>query len=159
MKFFPVVGQYSEAMDACITYHKERKLDYRVWSIMANCFIKSAERDDNKLGEQEMRYHLANLSMIRAIHIYTSSRWSTHIDFVNTRFEKELSLLKERLQYTQDKNGNADIFAEWMSKGSPNKEESGLHEFHWDDIVWIFKDWVLRQDLDLDDDVKAVKDL
>lgn len=157
MKFYPLVGQYADAMDACITYHKERKLDYRVWSIMASCFIKSAERDDDRL---DMRYHLANLSMVRAIHIYTASRWSTHIDFVKTRFEKELATLKAQLQVTEEKGGNADKFAEWMADGSPDKDKAGLNEFAWEDIAWIMKDWALRQDLDLrDDDVKAVKDL
>ncbi|CAO3619244.1 unnamed protein product [Mucor hiemalis] len=157
MKFYPLVGQYADAMDACITYHKERKLDYRVWSIMASCFIKSAERDDDRL---DMRYHLANLSMVRAIHIYTASRWSTHIDFVKTRFEKELATLKAQLQLTEEKGGNADKFAEWMANGSPDKDKAGLNEFAWEDIAWIMKDWALRQDLDLrDDDVKAVKDL
>ena len=144
-------------MEACIAYHKERKLDYRVWSSMANCFILSAERDTVRTND--MRYHLANLSMVRAIHIYTASRWSKNLDFVNARFEKELAILNDRLKLTQEKNGNADVFAEWMNKGSPNKQDAGLDEFKWDHMVWIFKDWALRQDLDLDDDVKAVKDL
>lgn len=142
-------------MDACITYHKERKLDYRVWSHMANIFIKSMERDTST-HINEMRRHLANLSMIRAIHIYTISRWNTNIDFVKTRFERELSLLQERLDST---GGVADKFVDWMANGHLNVQESGLDEFNWQDIVWIYKDWALRQDLDLDDQVTAVKDM
>jgi hypothetical protein len=144
-------------MEACIKYHKERKLDYRVWFIMADIFLKSAAKSSDKT--MEMRYHLANLSMVRSIHIYTISRWSKQIDFVKARFERELQVLQDRLQLTIDQGGTADQFAEWMSNGGPNKENSGLNEFDWDDITWIFKDWALRQDLDLEDDVKAVKDL
>lgn len=153
-----MVGQYADAMEACIKYHKERKLDYHVWFVMADIFLKSVQRDTTAHG-QEMRYNLANLSMVRSIHIYTISRWSKHIDFVKARFEKELQVLQDRLQLTVDQGGNADQFADWMTNGSPDKEDSGLDEFGWQDIIWIFKDWALRQDLDLDDGVKAVKDL
>lgn len=155
IKFFPLVGQYTEAMDACITYHKERKLDYRVWSHMANIFLKSLERD-TRTHANEMRQHLANLSLVRAIHIYTISRWNTQVDFVKQRFQAELDLLQARLDATE---GVADTFVDWMAQGHPDQEETGLDEFNWQDIVWIYKDWALRQDLDLDDQVKAVKDL
>ncbi|GAA5796123.1 hypothetical protein EDC94DRAFT_612575 [Helicostylum pulchrum] len=157
MKFFPLVGQYTEAMNACVTYHKERKLDYRVWYHMADIFMKSAARDSGEY-KNEMRYHLANLSMVRAIHIFTISRWNTRIDFVKRRFETELKVLQDRLECTR--RGNADRFVDWMTQDHAGKEESGLDEFSWEDIEWIFSDWVLRQDIDLlDDDVKAVKDM
>ncbi|KAG2198977.1 hypothetical protein INT47_013161 [Mucor saturninus] len=155
IKFFPLVGQYTEAMDACITYHKERKLDYRVWSHMANIFLGSLERD-TRTHENEMRRHLAKLSLVRAIHIYTISRWNTQVDFVKQRFQAELHLLQARLEATE---GEADTFVDWIAQGHPKREEAGLDEFNWQDIIWIYKDWALRQDLDLDDQVKAVKDL
>lgn len=157
IKFFPLVGQYTEALNACIIYHKERKLDYRVWYHMADIFMKSAARD-TQTHKNEMRYNLANLAMVRSIHIFTISRWNTRIEFVKTRFERELKVLQDRLELT--KEGNADQFADWMTKGHPNVSETGLDEFSWEDIEWIFSDWALRQDLDLmEDDVKAVKDM
>lgn len=124
---------------------------------MADIFMKSAARDTCQY-KNEMRHHLANLSMVRAIHIFTISRWNTRIDFVKRRFETELKVLQDRLESTR---GNADRFVDWMAQGHPGKEEeSGLNEFSWEDIEWIFSDWVLRQDIDLvDDDVKAVKDM
>ncbi|KAI9480955.1 MAG: hypothetical protein EXX96DRAFT_564846 [Benjaminiella poitrasii] len=158
-KFYPLVGAYREAMDACIAYHKERKLDYRVWSLMADIFMKSAAEKPSRCGE-EMRYHLANLSMQRAIHIITNSRWKKNVEFVKTRFERDLEGLETRLQQTVEHGGDADKFVAWMSPHKHPDEENGLNEFAWDHIVWIYKDWVLRQDLDsIDDDFKAVKDL
>lgn len=118
--------------------------------------MKSAGRDKCEY-KNEMRHHLTNLSMVRAVHIFTISRWNTRIDFVKRRFEAELKVLQDRLESTR---GNADRFVDWMAQGHPGKEESGLDEFSWEDIEWIFSDWVLRQDIDLlDDDVKAVKDM
>lgn len=148
------MGQYTEAMDACITYHKERKLDYRVWSHMANIFLKSLELD-TKTHMNEMRRHLAHLSLVRAIHIYTISRWNTQVDFVKQRFQAELDLLQARLEAT---GGEADKFVDWMAQGQA-ETDAGLDEFNAKDIDWIYKDWALRQDLDLDDQVKAVKDM
>ncbi|KAI9362656.1 hypothetical protein BD770DRAFT_407751 [Pilaira anomala] len=157
IKFFPLVGQYTEALNTCIIYHKERKLDYRVWYHMADIFMKSVARD-TQTYKNEMRYNLANLAMVRSIHIFTISRWNTRIEFVKTRFERELKVLQDRLELTKD--GNADQFADWMTKGHPNVSETGLDEFSWEDIEWIFSDWALRQDLELmEDDVKAVKDM
>jgi hypothetical protein len=146
-------------MEACITYHQERKLDYRVWSMMADIFMKSACRNPIDDSSKEMRYHLANLSMQRAIHIITTSSWRNNIDFVKARFDKDLNGLKDRLQETLNQGGDADKFAAWMLEGSPDKNQVGLNEFAWEDIVWIYKDWALRQDIELDSDVKAVKDL
>ncbi|KAG1242190.1 hypothetical protein G6F68_016308 [Rhizopus microsporus] len=125
---------------------------------MANVFMKTAEKDNR---EQEMRYHLANLSMIRAIHIYTNSRWRNKIEFVKNRFEKELNLLEEKLELTKSKQGNADKFVEWMANEAKSIELAGLDGFDWEDIVWIYKDWILRQDIEIEEDhaIKAAKDL
>ncbi|KAI8636367.1 hypothetical protein BD408DRAFT_426232 [Parasitella parasitica] len=163
-KFYPLVGRYSEAIDNCILYHKGRKLDYRVWAIMADVFIKSAERSPVDNIHDDMRYHLANLSMQRAVHIVKTSRWKNSIDFVKRRLEKELQGLEKRLQQTIDQGGNADVFVAWMSSISGAYQDKtvatvGLSEFDWKHVVWICKDWALRQDLDLDDDIKAVKDM
>ncbi|KAG1458356.1 hypothetical protein G6F46_006806 [Rhizopus delemar] len=157
-KFLPLVGRYREAMNSYVEYHKERKLDYKVWAEMANVFMKTAEKDNR---EQEMRYHLANLSMIRAIHIYTNSRWRNKIEFVKNRFEKELKLLEEKLESTKRKQGNADKFVEWMANEAKSIELAGLDGFDWEDIVWIYKDWILRQDIEIEEDhaIKAAKDL
>ncbi|KAI8365864.1 hypothetical protein EDC96DRAFT_509076 [Choanephora cucurbitarum] len=158
-KFYPIIGKYSEAMEAYVQYQRERKLDYRVWSGMAQVFMLSAAR---RPAENEMRYHLANLSMQRAIHIFTNSRWNKRIDFVQARFQRDLATLETRLKETQQHGGQADKFVEWMnsSETKDKQQAGGLEEFHWDDIMWIYKDWVLRQDLDLaDHDIKAVKDL
>lgn len=145
-------------MNSYVEYHKERKLDYKVWAEMANVFMKTAEKDNR---EQEMRYHLANLSMIRAIHIYTNSRWRNKIEFVKNRFEKELKLLEEKLESTKRKQGNADKFVEWMANEAKSIELAGLDGFDWEDIVWIYKDWILRQDIEIEEDhaIKAAKDL
>ncbi|CAO3682796.1 unnamed protein product [Rhizopus microsporus] len=158
-KFLPLVGRYKEAMHTYIEYHKERKLDYKVWNAMANVFMLSAENDSEK--RQDMRYHLANLSMIRAIHIYTNSRWRNKIDFVKNRFEKELKSLEARLEITKERQGDADKFVEWMSTDDKSIEDAGLSSFDWQDIIWIYKDWILRQDIEVEEDntIKAVKDL
>lgn len=146
-------------MHTYIEYHKERKLDYKVWNAMANVFMLSAENDSEK--RQDMRYHLANLSMIRAIHIYTNSRWRNKIDFVKNRFEKELKSLEARLEITKERQGDADKFVEWMSTDDKSIEDAGLSSFDWQDIIWIYKDWILRQDIEVEEDntIKAVKDL
>lgn len=143
-------------MDVCITYHRERKLDYRIWSIMADVFLRSAEQ---KPASHDMRYHLANLSMQRAIHIFTSCRWKKNIECVKARFERDLAQLQARMDKTIKHHGDADKFVEWMAAGNPDKEHSGLEEFKWEDIMWIYKDWAIRQDIDLESDTKAVKDL
>ncbi|KAI8349394.1 hypothetical protein BD560DRAFT_410283 [Blakeslea trispora] len=158
-KFYPLIGKYAEAMEAYVQYQRERKLDYRVWSGMAQIFMLSAAKKPT--DQQEMRYHLANLSMQRAIHIFTNSRWNKRIDFVHARFQRDLSALEARLKETQTQGGQADQFVHWMgSNEAKDKSSGGLEEFRWDDIVWIYKDWILRQDIDLaDQDVKAVKDL
>jgi len=163
-KFYPLVGRYAEAIDTCVMYHKERKLDYRIWSIMADVFIRSAQRSPANNAQDEMRYHLANLAMQRAVHIVKTSRWKTNIDFVKRRLDRDLQGLESRLQQTIDQGGNADKFVEWMSSLSAADQDkaikaSGLSEFDWQHVVWIYKDWALRQDLDLDDDIKAVKDM
>lgn len=163
-KFYPLVGRYSEAIDTCVLYHKERKLDYRIWAIMADVFIKSAQRSPVVHINDEMRYHLANLSMQRAVHIVKTSRWKTNIDFVKRRLDRDLQGLETRLQQTIGQGGNADKFVEWMSSISGADQDeatiaAGLNEFDWQNVVWIYKDWALRQDLDLDDDIKAVKDM
>ncbi|CEP15760.1 hypothetical protein [Parasitella parasitica] len=163
-KFYPLVGCYSEALDTCIVYHKARKLDYRIWSIMADVFIKSALRTPIDSIHDDMRYHLANLSMQRAVHIVKTSRWKKNIDFVKRRLEKDLQGLENKLQQTVDQGGNADKFVTWMSSISGANQDkvvatAGLSEFGWQNVVWIYKDWALRQDLDLDDDIKAVKDM
>lgn len=111
-----------------------------------------------------MRYHLANLAMQRAVHIVKTSRWKTSIDFVKRRLDRDLQGLESRLQQTIGQGGNADKFVEWMSSISAADQDktikaSGLSEFDWQHVVWIYKDWALRQDLDLDDDIKAVKDM
>ncbi|KAI8066958.1 uncharacterized protein B0P05DRAFT_580784 [Gilbertella persicaria] len=156
-KFYPLIGRYTEAIEAYMQYQRERKLDYGVWSGMATVFMLSAARNPT---EKDMRYHLANLSMHRAIHIFTTSRWNKSIDFVKARFERDLKALQACLRETEKHGGHADQFVHWMAAGNPEKEQAGLEEFSWDDMVWIYKDWVLRQDLDLvDNDIKAVKDL
>lgn len=125
---------------------------------MADIFMKSACR--NPIGDRskEMRYHLANLSMQRAIHIINTSSWRNNIDFVKARFDKDLDGLKNRLKESVNQGGDADEFAAWMLT-NPDKSQGGLNEFAWEDIEWIYKDWVLRQDIELDSEVKAVKDL
>ncbi|KAK4514023.1 uncharacterized protein ATC70_006031 [Mucor velutinosus] len=163
-KFYPLVGRYAEAIDTCVMYHKERKLDYRIWSIMADVFIRSAQQSPANNAEDEMRYNLANLAMQRAVHIVKTSRWKTNIDFVKRRLDRDLQGLENRLQQTIDQGGNADKFVEWMSSISAIDQDktikaAGLSEFDWQHVVWIYKDWALRQDLDLDDDIKAVKDM
>ncbi|KAI9271397.1 hypothetical protein BY458DRAFT_555603 [Sporodiniella umbellata] len=155
-KFLALVGEYKEAMHTFVGYHKERKLDYKVWAQMANVFLASADQDSR--GDDEMRYHLANLSLVRALHIFTNTRWRNKIEFVNTRFEKELKLLQDKLASTQ---GNADRFVEWMTDEHKSVTTAGLSEFEWEDIVWIYKDWTLRQDIETEDEnaIKAAKDL
>ncbi|KAI8987818.1 hypothetical protein BDF20DRAFT_290842 [Mycotypha africana] len=156
------LGRYTEAMVACICYHKERKLDYRVWAIMADIFMKSASSTSTVVVQNEMRYHLANLSMQRAIHIVKNSRWKNNIDFVRRRFEKDVAGLENRLQETIQKGGNADKFAAWMATAptEDDKDAAGLADFKWDDIVWIYQDWAVRTDIILDDDtIRAVKDM
>ncbi|KAI8993579.1 hypothetical protein BDB01DRAFT_776774 [Pilobolus umbonatus] len=158
-RFFLLLGRLRESMDSYIEYHKERKLDYRVWYDMADIFMKSAEKS-TKNYTHEMRYHLANLSMLRAIHIFTSNRWKLHIDVVKRRYERDLNNMQARLDKSMAMGGDADIFSKWMSSGAEGRECSGLEEFAWDDMVWIFKDWALRQDIDLDsEENKGVKDL
>ncbi|KAG1467798.1 hypothetical protein G6F56_004208 [Rhizopus delemar] len=156
-KFLSLVGQYKEAMHIFVVYHKERKLDYKVWVQMADIFMETAEIDEN-VNVEEMRYHLANLSVIRALHIYTNSRWKNNVGFVKERFEKELKVLESKLVSTK---GNADKFVEWMADENKNVQTAGLSEFDWEDIVWIYKDWILRQDLEIEDEgaIKAAKEL
>ncbi|WP_348240562.1 hypothetical protein, partial [Salmonella enterica] len=73
---------------------------------------------------QDMRYHLANLSMIRAIHIYTISRGRNQIDFVKNRFEKELKSLEARFEITKESRGDADKFLECMSTDDMSIEDA-----------------------------------
>ncbi|KAI7906508.1 uncharacterized protein BX663DRAFT_548683 [Cokeromyces recurvatus] len=164
-KFYPLVEAYGEAIDACIAYNKERSSDYRVWSLMADTFMKSAATKPLLKKDEEMRYHLANLCMRRAIHIMTNFRWKRNIDCVNARFVKDLEGLQSRLQQTIDHDGDVDKFISWMNDNHQQikKEQQrakGLDEFAWDDIVWIHKDWALRDFSDkVDEDYKPVKDL
>lgn len=123
---------------------------------MADVFLKSAEK---KSASNDMRYHLANLSMQRAIHIFICCRWKKNIECVKARFDRDLAQLQARLEETKKHDGDADKFVEWMTAGSADKDQTGLDEFSWDDIMWIYKDWVIRQDIDLESDTKAVKDM
>ncbi|KAI8890109.1 hypothetical protein K501DRAFT_328851 [Backusella circina FSU 941] len=158
-RFYPKVRRYHDALNSQVEYHKLRKLDYRMWLLMAQLFKDTATTDDNN-----MKIHLAQLSIARSLHIFKSSRWKKQYAFVKHRFENELETLEALSKEIIDKRGNANVFSKWMTTEDKDVKAAGLDMFDWDDIEWIYEDWELRKsngggDDEEEDGRRAVKDL
>jgi hypothetical protein len=132
-----------------------------MWLWMAQMFKEMATNDD-------MKIHLAHLSIARSLHIYRSSRWKKQYAFVKRRFENELETLEALFKEITDRHGNGNTFSKWMALENKDIKAAGLDVFDWDDIEWIYQDWELRksngggdeeEEEEEEDSRRAVKDL